>query len=646
MTTSGYSRSPVPEGSAKTRLALALASELADPVFVDLSTVVDTSFVASAIAAALGLRQWRGQSVVEALEQHLRDRETLLLLDSFEHVLDEAPLTARLLAAAPRLTLLVTSRAVLRVSPEHEFPLGPLDATEAVDLFRARAAAVDPGYAVAPDEEHALAEICQRLDGLPLAIELAAARANLLSPRALLHELASGFDVLSAGYRDAPVRHRTLRATIDWSWALLAEDERRAFQRLGLFVGGFTVEAADAVIGEGRSLPRLASLADKSLIRREREDRFSLLDTVRDYTRERLAEQRGDYFEAQLRHAEYFAALAEAADRELLGPRESEALHRLELEHGNTRAALAFAIEAGQRELAVRLALASRRFWHWYGHLAEGLASLRAALAVSLGTEPDPRCRMLNGAGILAAEQGDYEAAQLLFEELLALARAAGVQEMVAQALGNIAVLALHEGNLARAEDLLEEALQTAPDSDYFAAVSFEELAALAAARQDLDRAKGLAEDACALAQRIGSPRMLGNARLMLGTVLLERRELGEAASVLREALALKLEIAERSGLGDCLEVLGELAAAQGEGKAAALLFGAAARIRSSVGAARTANLQGAYARYTDLARREAGARAFDDAFDEGGRLPLTDVLALALGSEWHGAQLAEGAAP
>ena len=306
-----------PGGIGKSRLALAVAGQFGGAVFVDLSSVLQPSLVPSALAAALGLRRWQGQTVTDALEQYLRDRETFLVLDSFEYVVDEAPLLSKLLSAAPGLRLLVTSRALLRVAGEHDLSLGPLDDESALSLFRARARAVDPDYTVGDEEERAARGICRRLDGLPLAIELAAARANLLPPQELERHLAEGLDLLSAGHRDAPERHRTLRGTMDWSWELLKDEERLAFRRLGVFVGGFTVAAADAVLGGG-SVARLASLADKSLVRREAGDRFRLLDTVRDYASRRLGEDPAERQEVEQRHARYYADLVESCRRKPL----------------------------------------------------------------------------------------------------------------------------------------------------------------------------------------------------------------------------------------------------------------------------------------------------------------------------------------
>jgi predicted ATPase/DNA-binding SARP family transcriptional activator len=614
-----------PGGIGKTRLALALAEEFGDAVFVDLADVVDSSLVASAIAAALGLRQWQGQSVVDAVEQHLRSRAAFLVLDGFEHVIDRAPLVARLLSAAPELKVLVTSRTVLRIAAEHEFPLGPLDDDSAIHLFRERAAAVDPGYALSEDEERAVRDICRRLDGVPLAIELAAARTNVLSPQALNEHLLEGFDVLFAGRRDAPQRHRTLRGAMDWSWALLEEEERRAFARLGVFVGGFPEAAAEAVIANGGGLELVASLADKSLVRREADGRFRMLNTVRAYALERLAERPADEEGAHLTHARYYTEVVESANADMMGPGEREALDRLEAEHGNLGAAFAFAIDAQERDLALRMALASRRFWRLHGHLAEGLAALESAYEAAPDADPAARAALLNGAGILAATQGSYDAAKRSFRRCARLAREAEDRRLFGLALGNLGRLALFEGDYDRARGLIEEA--SLPTDDPAGVVALENLALIGVAQDDLDGALEFAEQARLVAAKGGSPQLAGEANMTLGRVLLARRDLNAASSVLREALELKLDTAEPVGLADCLEIIGELGAARGEGDLAARIFGAVAALRASVGAAQTPDQQAVYAPYVELTRQALGERRYERAFKDGAALELPAVV-------------------
>jgi len=619
-----------PGGIGKTRLALAVAGQVGGAVFVDLSSVLEASLVPSALAAALGLRRWRGQTVTDALVQYLRDRETFLVLDSFEHVVDEAPLLSRLLSAAPRLNVLVTSRSLLRVGGEHDFPLGPLDDEAALTLFRARARAADPAYTVGEDEERSAREICRRLDGLPLAIELAAARANLLPPQELERHLAQGLDVLSAGDRDAPKRHRTLSGTMDWSWALLEDEERLAFRRLGVFVGGFTVAAADAVLGSP-SIARVGSLADKSLVRSEAGDRFRLLDTVREYASRRLAEDPGEREEAERRQARYYADLVESADANLYGPGQKDALDRLEVERGNIRAALALAIGTRDGELALRLALASHRFCFLHGHFAEGLAALEAALEIAPDAEPDAQASMCNAAGMLAAEQGEYEVARLWWERCADLALRHENAGLLGCSLANQGRLAWFDGDLERAQELYERSLETNPRDDIAVAVSRGNLALIAAARHDHQRALELATETLAIAEGVESPRLLANARLTLGRVLLERGEAERAAAMLGPALESKLATDDRAGFAECLDVIGELCVARGQGRQAATIFGAAAAVRASFGVLQSPELNEGYARYAALARDQAGGRAFDRAYDKGAALGVAEAMALGV---------------
>jgi predicted ATPase/DNA-binding SARP family transcriptional activator len=619
-----------PGGIGKTRLALAVAGQFSGAVFVDLSSVLQASLVPSALAAALGLRRWRGQTVTDRLEQYLRDRETFLVLDSFEHVIEEAPFLSRLLSAASGLRLLVTSRALLRVAGEHDLSLGPLDDESALTLFRARARAVDPGYTVGDDEERSARGICRRLDGLPLAIELAAARANLLPPHELERHLAEGLDVLAAGHRDAPERHRTLRGTMDWSWALLEDEERLAFRRLSVFVGGFTEAAADAVLG-GPSVARLGSLTDKSLVRREPGDRLRLLDTVREYASRRLGEDPTERHEAERRHAQYYAGLVESADASLYGPDQRDALDRLEVEHGNIRTALAFAVGSGDGEIALRLALGSHRFCFLHGHFAEGLAALKGALEIAPEAEPEVQASICNAAGMLAAEQGEYEVARGWWKRCADLAGRQGNAPLLGCSLANQGRLAWFEGDLESAQGFYERSLETNPADKIAVAVSRGNLALIAAARQDLGRALELATETLAIAESVESPRLLANARLTLGRVLLEREEAEQAAAMLRPALEAKLEIDDRAGFAECLDVIGELCVARGQSREAATVFGAAAAVRASFGVLQSPELHADYMRYSARAREQAGARSFDRAYDKGAALGVPEAMALGV---------------
>jgi tetratricopeptide (TPR) repeat protein len=385
------------------------------------------------------------------------------------------------------------------------------------------------------------------------------------------------------------------------------------------------------VLGKTGAFVRLASLADKSLVHREPAGRFRLLDTVREYALGRLAAQPAELADAQFRHAVHYVELVEAANAELFGSGERDALIRLELEHGNLQAAFAFAIESGNAELAVRLAAASRQFWYVHGHFAEGLAAIEATLELAPGVEPRLQASILNGAGMLAAEQGDYEGAWKWWQECAGLARRLGEAGLLGCALANQGRLAWFDGDFEKARRLYEESLLTNPGEDRSVAISTGNLALIAAAQGDRERALELANETLAIVERTDSPRLLANARLTLGRVLLECGELELAAARLAEALAAKVELDDRAGLGETLDVVGELSAARGEGREAATIFGAASAVRAFFGVIQTPELEAGYQRYTALAREQAGEAAFRRAFAKGAELRVSEAVARGL---------------
>ena len=394
-----------PGGTGKTRLALEVAPRVAgEAVFVDLAPVHDPDLVGDTIARVLGAEA-TGQSELESIVARIGDDELLLVLDNFEQLADAAPFVASILEAIPSVRLLVTSQAPLHLRGEHQYPLEPLDEAQAVALFVERAQAVKPGFALSEENEAAVAEIVQRLDGLPLAIELAAARIKLLSPQAIAARLENRLELLTTGARDLPERQQTLRSAIDWSYELLDEGEQKLFARLGAFSGGCSLEAAEAVCGApeglrlGEVMDLLGSLVDKSLLRQvddaDGEPRFVLFETIREYARSRLAES-GEA-EAVLRaHAERYLALAEMAEPELIRAEQATWLERLDEEQGNLRAALEWSLESGEIEVGLRIAAALGRFWSTRGHMAEG----RKWLAEALGTSPDVEDRSWRGLAL------------------------------------------------------------------------------------------------------------------------------------------------------------------------------------------------------------------------------------------------------
>jgi predicted ATPase len=470
-----------PGGIGKSRLALEVARALEpsfrDGVyFVPLASVTDPERLAATLAQALGLKESSGEDTLVQLLNRLQDRDALLLLDNFEQLTEAAPLVSQLLSHAPRLKVLVTSRAVLHLSGEHEVDVPPLslppgdelqalEASEAVRLFVARAKAVQPTFELTATNAATIAELCQRLDGLPLAIELAAAHLRMLPPEALLARLKQRLPMLSLAARDLPERQQTLTRTLDWSYNLLARDEREVFAALAVFVGGADLAAAETLCADAVPVPleTLLALADKSLVQLQQSaegaTRVTMLRTVREYALDKLA---ASGQEARLReqHAAYFLALAEAAVPALTGPDQRRWLARLRLELDNVRAAMTHLLETKSAAPSLRLATALRWYCMMSGNFSEGRGWLKAALALPGEVEPSVRAAALTGAGALAWRQGDLAEARPLLEESLALQRTIGDKRGEAATLRNLGLLEHNEGDYPAAKAFHEASLE------------------------------------------------------------------------------------------------------------------------------------------------------------------------------------------
>ena len=476
-----------PGGSGKTRLALRVAAELLPrfrdgSYFVDLSPVTDPTLVPAVVANALGVPEAAGRPILDGVKDHLRHRELLQVVDNFEQVAEAGPMIEELLTAAPKLRTMVTSRVVLSLRGEQEYAVPPLHVpdpgrlptglaalgeVEAVRLFTERAQAASPRFALTEENAPVVAEITARLDGLPLAIELAATRTKVLTPTQILSRLKRRLSILTSGPRSLPERQRTLRAAIAWSYDLLDPVERRLFARLSVFTGGWTFESAEAVCDPEElgldALDGLTSLVDKSLIRRTeppgRPSRFSMLETIREFGLEQL-EAAGDLELVLRRHADHFLGLAVAAEPNLTGDDQGEWLDRCEQEHANLRAALRWAIDRGEAGPAQAAAGALWRFWQQRGHLAEGRGWLEATLALPSGQAPTAaRAKALTGAGGIAW-WSDREASRAFYDEALAIERELGDPARLAEALYNEAFAFADEHDLESAARLLDESLE------------------------------------------------------------------------------------------------------------------------------------------------------------------------------------------
>lgn len=685
-------------GVGKTRLALRVATDLVphyrDGVWlVELAPLSDASLLPDAVAQALRLRGRRGHPTAELLREHLGPRSLLLVLDNCEHLVRAcAQLAQELLRACPRLRVLATSREALSLLGEATFlvpslslsdPTHPaaLAQSEAVRLFADRAAAALPAFRLADQNVGAVLQICRRLDGVPLAIELAAARAGVLSVAEIAARLDDRFRLLAAGNRAAVPRQQTLRATVDWSHDLLSPAERVLFRRLAVFAGGWTLDAAEVVCaGDGLEpadvLDLLAALAAKSLVLAEAQPaatRYRLLETLRQYAEERLKEA-GEAAAVQRRHARFFLSLAEAAEPRLWGPEQVGWLDRLEREHDNLRAALRWCAEAGEAEVALRLAAALWRFWDVRGHLAEGSRWLQAVLQAA----PAPtaaHAQALLGLGFLARDRGDHPGAVALAEQSLAVFRAAGHEQGAGRALAFLGDV-VRASDPARSAALLEEALAAlrAGGDELHAAYVLLNLALTSEARGDAWRVRALLEESLSLFRRLGdrtgiawavgmlgslaasegddrraeafyaeslsNARAIGDRRVLAWIVGLlgdlERRagRWEQAGAHLRESLSIARELGDAREIAENLGRLAALAHARGQHARAARLVGAADAVLERSGPSPPPAAPAGHAGLVAALRATLGAARFASQWEEGRARALETAVEDALAAD------------
>jgi predicted ATPase/class 3 adenylate cyclase len=646
-----------PGGTGKTRLSLQVAAErltrYADGAFfVELAPVTDSSLVPSAIASAIDVREAPDRALIDAIKETLRDRELLLVLDNFEQVTDAAPQVTELLSAAPRLRILVTSRGALHVHGEHEYAVQPLSipdpahlpAAEAISqfegvaLFVERAMAVRSGFRVTNQSAPAIAEIVARLDGLPLAIELAAAKAKLFGPEAILGRLGSRLAFLGGGARDLPARQQTLRNAIDWSYSLLPEGEQRLLQRVAVFVGGCSLDAVEAVCRPGElgldTLGGIEALVDQSLIRRDEaahgEPRFMMLETIREYAGERLAEN-AQATDVRERHADHYTAVAEAAEPELT--RSPEVIDRVGHDHDNFRAALRWAIETDAGELGLRLGFALWRFWQQRGHLREGREWFDRLLTLPSAGEPTAaRAKGLTGAAGIAYWQNDYDAAKAWYDEAEALVREMGDRAWLTDAIYNTASVALLRGDLATAMAKLGEGSAIARElgDDAIIARFLEADGYLAFMTDDLPRARQLLDEHLALAESRGDLMATVMAHHTVAQVARLQERFDEAATHYRQALRVAHEFGDAASLTEPLQGLAAVAIATGDADRGVRLLGANDAIRERLGGGPPPEWLRLGDPLTD-ARRSLGDDAYERAWEAGRGLTVDEAVVLAL---------------
>jgi non-specific serine/threonine protein kinase len=653
-----------PGGIGKTRLGVLLATEVARDfadgvVFIPLASVARSDLVLPTIARTLEVTEHRGFALSDLLVASLQHRHLLLLLDNFEHVIDAAVDIAEILTRCPKVKVLVTSRVVLRVQGEQEFAVPPMTIpargpgrtwqipsptelahSESVTLFVQRARSVMPTFELTDDNALAVIEICRRLDGLPLAIELAAARVKLLSPAALLSRLAGGTQVLSAGARDQPKRLQTMRNAILWSYDLLNPAEQTLFQQLAVFANGFTLDAAEAVMRDARlpidTLDGVASLMDNSLVREidvlHGERRFMMLETIREFGLEQLAASE-DEASAYRRHAAWCAALAERAEPELGGPDAVAWLDRLEREHDNVRQALAWLFEQGDIETAARITRAIWMFWFFRCYFHEARGWLDRTLE-SLPDRPSPlRTRMLGSAGLFAEAVGDFGEAEKKLGESRRMALALDDKVALAMALLGLGDVADNTGQYERAEALLRAAndLFRETGSSLWLVLTLAFLGTLTQRRGDEEAAASLMHEALALSRQIGF--LWGTAICLnrVGRLAHTRGDDAEAARLYGESLGLWRELGDYWRMSRQLIDLAEVAADNGQFEHAARLLGAAEAINEPIGASESFVDDSARQRTLQLTSEHLTTEAFDRAWAAGQAMSLEAAVAMAM---------------
>jgi predicted ATPase len=697
-----------PAGVGKSRLALEAASQSADRFpggifFVPLAAIADPLQIPVAIAGSLGARE-SGETPVASVKKHLADSTRgplLLVLDNLEHLSAGLPPLGELLASAPDLRILATSRSALHVYGEHEFPVPPLGLPDlgglsrpeelarcpSVALFLERAAAVRPDFALSSENVRAVAEICVRLDGLPLALELAAARMKLLAPEEIRHRLEHRLRLLTGGSRDLPARQQTLRAAMEWSHNLLSDGERTLLRRLAVFAGGFTLEAAEAVGNAREDLPvdileGVTSLVDKSLLQQHglsAEGRFQMLETIREYALERLAES-GEEVSARHAHAAYCLVLAEEGDSRFDSPERKAWIRRFEAEQENFRCALDWLVETGNAPWGLRLGGALWRFWEIRERPAEGRQRLGDLLSLPGGSAyPDLRAKVLFGAGVLADKQGDVVAARSLTAEHLEIARAAGDRRAAATslnalglqayrngayaqarsfleeslvawealgnragmglALANLANVAREEGRLSDAQSLHERSLEISRQLQdrRGVAASFNHLGDVARDRLDFDRARELYEESLSAFRQLGDDWGVAGTLTDLGNLARAQGDHHGAFRHYAEALRLFQRLDQKRGVARVLEALACSAAAQSRSEGALRLAGAAAALRQAIGGPLPPAEQQRLEESLEPARRALAHTHGSSAWLDGWSMSVERAVAFALGGEEKG---------
>lgn len=691
-----------PGGGGKTRLALQVAAEMIDQFpdgvfFITLASITDPEIVPLAVAQALNIPETPGRLIVDSLKDYVHNKTMLLVLDNFEQVIAAAPFIVELLMSCQELKVMVTSREGLRISGENEYPIPPLELPtpaqsqsleaisqcSAVQLFFQRARLVQPDLQITDETGPAMAEICRRLDGLPLAIELAAARVKLLPPRVMLERMGRPLAFLTEGARDLPKRQQTLWGAIAWSYDLLDENEQRLFRQVSVFVGGCTIDAVEAVVGDpsehAAMLDSLGSLLDKSLLKKadgeKDEPRFVMLETLREFGLEQL-EASGEQDHIRRRHARFFLALAEQAEAGLESVEQVRWMNQMEQEHYNLLAALEWsrAAEEGASEICVRLASAMGFFWEARGYISEGRERLAEILLMPSAQERSiARARLLARSaelayrqsdfpstnhfasesldiyreigdrqgmasaliklGNAATELGNYAAASKYLAEALALLRERGDRHGTARALISFGWVALRSGNYALAKGRLEEALAISREAGDTRSMGFElaGLGEVALRQENYPHANQLVQESLELRKLLGNKWGIGVSLGILGWIAMREENWERAQALLGESLEVRQEIGDLSGIAWCLERLAAVAMARGEVEKTVRLFGRAAALRVGIHSVIDPSDKPAYESKIRVLRARLGKAQFAELWEEGRVMPPEQAAVYAL---------------
>jgi len=649
-----------PGGAGKSRLGIQIALDLRkfyiDGVYlVELESIRDPDLVIPTIAKTLGVSENpKGPSLAESLKSYLCDRQVLLLLDNFEHVLAAGPQIACLLETCPRVKMIVTSRAPLRLRAERELPIPPLATPppkqgselqllsqySAVQLFIQRAQGNNPNFSVTNENAPAIAEICHRLDGLPLAIELASARIKILSPQALLARLEHRFDILRGGTVDLPERQHTLYKAIDWSYNLLSENEKRLFRRLAVFVGGCTFEAAEVVCSAPDEasielFDNLERLLEHNLLKPpveiEGTPRFYMLETIHEFALERLLES-GEIEAVRHRHAQFYLALADQAYPELITSRQTQWIPRLKIEHDNIRAVLAWS-QHENIEIGLSLCISIWRFWVIHCNFSEG----RMWLETFISLDPAPtaaRGKILHAAAVFANYQGDYQLAQVYLEESVLISEQQGNQRGIAIGMNELGLIAVYQGDYPVAHQLLEKslAIKRQLGDEWLIANTYINLGLVSSYQNDYASAYTLHQESLNIFRALDETSGIAIAYGNLGHVAFHQGRLDEARALHSESLLLFNEVGDIDGVTECLERLAMVANATEDPSRAARLFGAASVSRIEAGTSLPPFEKAEYDRELLMTRQTLDPETFNKAWVEGQAMTLAQAIAYARG--------------